>query len=242
MQEKPHVIYILDLLRNVYTKEIGQAQPPRISAYTTLHLAHALRGVFYPSSFTYPITSRFLLQRPEFDIGDVPTLYTMLYSVDDQWKRERAWIVRFLADGMVGRLEWKILKRRHTWDLVGSIFQSEAQDHGLRRSALEVSDVRGSDCIIALTGLLKFLANLTCNKHATMSLVLNSSLFSWIEIQLQTLRSSESLAWARILENIIAVVDVAKVTAATGGEWWSVMCRCLLRILADQRGFLSSNR
>lgn len=137
MQEKPHVIYILDILKNIYS-DTAEDYPPRIAAYTTLHLAHALRSVFYPATFTYPLTARFLLQRQEFDTNDVPLLYSTLYSAGDQWKKERIWIVRFLADGMVGRQEWRVLKRRHTWDLLASIFQSGDHDQNLRRGVLEV--------------------------------------------------------------------------------------------------------
>lgn len=140
MYEKPHVLYILDLLKDLYPKGRSDEYPERLSAYATLHLAHALRGVFYPSHFTYPLTARFLLQRPELDSGDVPALYTMLYSTSDLWRRERMWMVRFLADGMVGRQEWKVLLRRHTWDLVSSVFSNEERDPGLRRSVLEVCD------------------------------------------------------------------------------------------------------
>ena len=69
-------------------------------------------------------------------------LYTMLYnSSDDDWKKERTWIIKFLADGMVGSEDWKILRRRHTWDLLASLFQSESDtgSAGLRAGILEVS-------------------------------------------------------------------------------------------------------
>ena len=138
MQERAHVLHILDLLKDAYENNSAEEHPSRLSAYATLHLAHALRGVFYPAMFTYPLTARFLLQRPELDAGDVPLLYSTLYSADEGWRRERAWMVRFLADGMVGRHEWRVLRRRHTWDLVASIFQSEERDLNLRRGVLEV--------------------------------------------------------------------------------------------------------
>lgn len=139
MQEKPHVLYLLDLLKDTYSGKLVEENSPRLPTYITLHLVHALRGVFYPSNFTYPLTARFLLQRPQLDANDMPLLYSMLYSVSDQWRKERAWIVRFMSDGMVGRQEWKILRRRHTWDLLASMFQSESTDLMLRRSILEVS-------------------------------------------------------------------------------------------------------
>ena len=137
LHERSQVLYIMDLLRDVYVAETPDTAPLRLAAYVTLNLAHALRGVFYPSHFAYPLTARFLLQRPELDSADVPLLYTMLYSTSDQWRRERLWIMRFLVDGMVGRREWRVLKRRHTWDLVASLFNDE-NDPSLRRCTLEV--------------------------------------------------------------------------------------------------------
>jgi nucleolar pre-ribosomal-associated protein 1 len=123
MQEKPHVMYILNLLKNVLRPTSGEL-PNRLPVYSTLILLHALRGVFHPSILTFPLTSRFLLQRPELDTQDVPMLYSMLYNSSENWKKERTWIIRFLADGMMGVGDWKVFKRRHTWDLLASLFQS----------------------------------------------------------------------------------------------------------------------
>ena len=114
--------------------------PPRLPSYTTLILAHALRGVFYPSNFIYPLTARFLLQRPELDPHDVPMLYAMLYSNTDNWKKERKWMIRFLADGMVSSDDWRVLKRRHGWDLLASLFQCIGSDFGMRKGIFEVCE------------------------------------------------------------------------------------------------------
>lgn len=129
--------HVLNLLKDT-TPSAPSDEPPRIPAYTSLLLAHAFRGIFYPSNFIYPLTARFLLQRSVLDPSDVPMLYGMLYSSSDDWKKERAWIVRFLSDAIVGNEEWRILKRRHTWDLLASLFQSEERDRTLRRGVLEV--------------------------------------------------------------------------------------------------------
>lgn len=137
MQEKQHVLHIFNLLKDMVLAAPWD-EAPRLPAFTTLLLAHALRGIFYPSNFSYPLTARFLLQRPTLDPSDVPMLFGMLYSSSDDWKKERAWIVRFLSDGIIGNEEWQIMKRRHTWDLLASLFQSEERDRMLRRSVLEV--------------------------------------------------------------------------------------------------------
>lgn len=144
MQEKPHVLYVLNILRDALPPHL-EAPPRRLPSYTTLVLAHALRGIFYPSNFTYPLTARFLLQRPEIDTNDVPMLYGMLYSSTADWKKERGWIIRFLSDGLVNTEDWRVFQRRHTWDLLASLFQSSESDHALRNGILEVNNPFGSD-------------------------------------------------------------------------------------------------
>jgi nucleolar pre-ribosomal-associated protein 1 len=140
MQEKLHVLHILSLLKDVVPSLPEPLKAPlRLPSYTTLVLSHALRGIFYPSNFIYPTTARFLLQRPELDTTDVPMLYSMVYSNSDDWKKERGWILRFLSDGMLSSDDWRVLKRRHTWDLLASLFQSSEGDRTLRKSIFEVS-------------------------------------------------------------------------------------------------------
>jgi nucleolar pre-ribosomal-associated protein 1 len=139
MQERLQVVYVLRLLRNVMPPSANAQDPPRrLPTYASLILLHALRGIFYPSNFIYPRTARFLLQRPELDVSDVPMLFGMLYSSSDEWKKERGWIIRMLGDGMASTEDWKVLKRRHTWDLVASLFQSSKRDVALRTGILEV--------------------------------------------------------------------------------------------------------
>ncbi|KAK7440039.1 hypothetical protein VKT23_017290 [Stygiomarasmius scandens] len=212
MQEKPHVFLILGLLRDAVMPSDGEV-PVRLPSYTTLLLAHALRGVFYPSNFVYPLTARFLLQRPRLDVNDVPMLYNMLFSSGDHWKKDRAWIIRFLADGMQSTADWRVFKRRHTWDLLASMFQSSENDIALRKGILEV------------------LANLTCIPQATNSLVLKSNLLTWIEMQLLDPKDEECVAWLKILENIIMVVDKEKAEKATDGEWRAWIGRCIFSLL-----------
>ncbi|KIJ58488.1 hypothetical protein HYDPIDRAFT_34133, partial [Hydnomerulius pinastri MD-312] len=217
MQETPKVLYVFRLLKNVMPPPANARDPPRrLPTYASLILLHALRGIFYPSNFIYPRTVRFLLQRPELDVSDVPMLFGMLYSSSDEWKKERGWIVRLLGDGMASAEDWKVLRRRHTWDLVASLFQSSGRDKTLR------------------AGILEMLANLTSNSQACTSLVLKSSLLTWIEMVLGHEAGSDTnhtIAWLRILENIVFLADVSKLERATGGEWCVIICRCLSSLL-----------
>lgn len=212
MQEKPHVLYILHMLRDALKESPEEGSSSRLPSFTTLLLSHALRGVFYPENFIYPLTARFLLQRPELDITDVPMLYSMLYSSSDDWKRERSWILKFIADAMLsaGEEEWRVFRRRHTWDLLASLFQGGGgQDRALRNEILEI------------------LLNLTNSRRIATSLILKSGLLSWIEMMLLVPRDDEVLSWMRILENILDVVDSAKMESSTGGEWRAAIGRCV---------------
>ncbi|KAF8905722.1 ribosome 60S biogenesis N-terminal-domain-containing protein [Gymnopilus junonius] len=207
LQEQPHVMHILNLLKDLMPapstsnspSDSDPEYPRRLPTYTSLLLMHSLRAIFHPSQFIYPHTARFLLQRPSLDVSDVPMLYGLLYSSSDEnmgWKKERAWMMRFLADGM---------------------------------SALE-----GRDGPLRM-GILEVLANLTCNAQATTSLILKSALLQWIEMQLlYSTTKAEGVEWIKILENILVIVDASKLEVATNGDWRYIICRCLACLL-DQK-------
>ncbi|KAA1478653.1 hypothetical protein DENSPDRAFT_692792 [Dentipellis sp. KUC8613] len=216
MQEKPHVLYMLHLVKNALSEVPHDDAAPRLPSYTTLLLAHALRAVFYPSNFIYPLTARFLLQRPELDISDIPMLYGMLYSSSDDWKKERGWILKFMSDAMLGAgaAEWKIFKRRHTWDLLASIWQSAATDRVLRNGVLEV------------------LVNITSSRRMTTALILKSALLTWIEMVILSSSEQEHTAWLKILENILVTVDATRMESSIGGQWRAAIGRCL-QLLMD---------
>ncbi|KAI0052681.1 hypothetical protein FA95DRAFT_1483272 [Auriscalpium vulgare] len=215
MHEKLHVIHILDLLRDAVSKPASE-NPPRLPTFTTLLLAHALRGVFYPANSIYPLTARFLLQRPELDTTDIPMLYNMLYSDSEDWRKERTWQLKFLADAMLdaGEDEWRIFKRRHTWDLLASIWQSGDYDRSLR------------------VGVLDILQNLTAHRRIATSLVLKSGLLAWIEMALVP-REDEMVRWLIILDNIVTVVDAPKLESATSGEWRASIGRAVSLLASD---------
>jgi nucleolar pre-ribosomal-associated protein 1 len=159
-QEQAQTLYILNMLSRLYgaktTKTGNEHQSsvsktteptPRLSSFTTLFFAYAIRALYMPASILYPLTSRFLLQRPEFDPLDPPMLYSMLYSglesdfgsKEGNWKRERNWMLKFLADAMVGSRDWIVLQRRHTWDLLSTMFQANRSDKSLVLSISKVS-------------------------------------------------------------------------------------------------------
>lgn len=52
-------------------------------------------------------------------------------------------------------------------------------------------------------------------------------------MQLGDVRQNEGLAWVKILENIVSVVDASKMNAATNGEWATAISRCLCTLLDE---------
>lgn len=212
-QEKPHVIHIFNLLRGLRLTSTAP-EVAHLPSYATLILAHALRAIFYPSNFIYPHTARFLLQRPALDIHDVPLLYGMLYGSSDEWKRERLWMIKYLADGLQSSQDWRVCKRRHTWDLLASLFQSSPKDRALRNAILEV------------------LANATSIPEAATSLVTKAAILPWIEMQVSgDTRDEETVAFVKILENILVRADHKKAEQFTKGAWRSAICRALSPML-----------
>ena len=63
------------------------------------------------------------------------------------------------------------------------------------------------------------------------SLILKSSLIQWMEVQLLSLKSDECVAWAKIVENILVVVDSEKIEKATRGQWKAGLLRCIGMLL-----------
>lgn len=48
-----------------------------------------------------------------------------------------------------------------------------------------------------------------------------------MEVQIKLARHDEHLAWTKIIENIVVVVDHKKLEQANKGEWQSGLLRCL---------------
>ncbi|UZJ56956.1 hypothetical protein CBS101457_006276 [Exobasidium rhododendri] len=144
-QEKDNLLLILDSVRNCYRSDdvVDPLSPCPLPLTTTLFAAHSLRSLGIPSLYLYPLISRFLLQRPTPDPTDVPLLYNFLYSSAAQsttYKAERMFILRFLATCIKfgGNVEWNILKRRHVWDSICSLYTVRSIDTNVRRAIEDI--------------------------------------------------------------------------------------------------------
>lgn len=115
--------------------------PPRLPTMTTLFLAYHLHSLGSPSHFLYPLTSRFLLQRPVLDLYDPPMLYALLYGSDrgprgelpsmQEVRRGRGWIVRLIRDGTRS----EVVSVRNNWKHIDLWFQCTELTSRTGRSA-----------------------------------------------------------------------------------------------------------
>lgn len=61
-------------------------------------------------------------------------------------------------------------------------------------------------------------------------------------MQLRSAPPGERLAWVKILQNIVHVINPAKLEAAVGLEWRSALCRCLSLLVSEDSGMLLAFR
>ena len=254
-QEKDHLIMILDLLRDALDSSIAiqdgtlVSDAPFLPTTTTLFIAHALRSVTTPGSFIYPVISHFLLQRPELDVGDAPLLYNLLYTSTDRYKQERMWMLRFLRDvaRSGGKSDWKVFKRRRTWELLASLYDACDAVHSAGVSAERAVEETAIRALVEDTT-----SWLVQNGDVAIELVTRRGLLAWIWQQIVregvvalagetsgrveeseggevagTLRS----VWMVVVAQLVRSVDLDRLHRATDGAWISTTLTLTLTML-----------
>ncbi|KAK4329709.1 hypothetical protein RTBOTA2_005661 [Rhodotorula toruloides] len=166
-REKDELVLVLTQVRLTIYFQAGEAIPSSIA----LFLAHCVSLIGAPESPLYPPFMRFLLQRSTMDVRDVPLFYNMLYSSNtDEFaaapREERAWMVRYLTEGLVRSQDWKIYRRRQVFELLASLFEASRQDPPLRKL------------------VLKFLIRATSIPTAARELLSRNGLLGWLSSQL----------------------------------------------------------
>jgi len=181
-------------------------------------LAHALRGIFYPSHFLYPHTSRYLLQRPELDRSDIPMLLSMLYSSSDDAKKERLWMLRLIRDGLRSDMDWRVVRRRHVLDMLGSMFEGSPNDHSLRSAVMEI------------------LVEIASMQNAVTTLIVRHAWLSWVDLQLSslTIRRDEDVLWLKMIHQLSLSANYGQLDKLTDGSWRLDIHGCLRRLLSRE--------
>ncbi|BEJ10826.1 hypothetical protein CspHIS471_0102480 [Cutaneotrichosporon sp. HIS471] len=197
--EQLMLLQTLELVAHSLPAPESEESQPRLSPLITLFVAHALRAQAHPANFLFPLSSRFLLQRPTLDVADVPLLYGMLYAAGDGARRERAWIVRLLRDGVRSNRDAAILARRNTSALLCSLFQSSL-DAPFRRAVLAA---------------LRSLARTSTGARA----LLCASLAPWVRVQWED--AGNHPAAEEVRDALLGLLDDAVAAAGTERAAWA---------------------
>jgi nucleolar pre-ribosomal-associated protein 1 len=197
--EQLMLLHTLELVAHSLPAPDNEDAQPRLSPLITLFVAHALRSQAHPSNFLFPLSSRFLLQRPTLDVADVPLLYGMLYAAGDGARRERAWIVRLLRDGVRSNRDAAILARRNTSALLCSLFQSSL-DAPFRRAVLAA---------------LRSLARTSTGARA----LLRGSIAPWVRVQWDDAENHPAAEEVR--DALLGLLDDAVAAAGTERAAWA---------------------
>lgn len=233
--EKDQLLVIFDALRNAYVagqnaSNIGVAPLPLT---TTLFAAHSLRAIAHPSLYLYPPISRFLLQRAApLDQSDVPLLYSFLYASSQQspaYRQERLFILRYVTASLRfgGRSDWRVMKRRHVWHAVCSLYLA-TMDAGVLR---------------AIEDLWEAAAH---KKHVAMSVVLRQGFLDFVQ-QILVVRPSrpghgrEADYWLRLMAGLVRSLDLARVHSACGSTWLASLCRVAELVIASESSAASGS-
>ncbi|KAM0750489.1 hypothetical protein T439DRAFT_302525 [Meredithblackwellia eburnea MCA 4105] len=186
-KEKDEVLLVLNHCRKCIYNQEGEPIPSLIA----LFLANCLHCITTPDSPLYPELSRFLLQRPTLDQRDVPMFYLLFYSASDEPRIDHHWLIQFLSEGLVRNQDWRILRRRQTFELLASFFQAGQNDTHARKLVLQ------------------FILRASAIPQATRELLTRNRLLSWVASQDPTDTIERKLLLAAIT-NILATVALDK--------------------------------
>ncbi|ORY47184.1 ribosome 60S biogenesis N-terminal-domain-containing protein [Leucosporidium creatinivorum] len=188
-REKDEIVLILTQARNCIYSSAGEAIPSVIA----LFLANCMHIIGTPESTLYPAFTRFLLQRPILDQRDVPMFYLLFYTTSDEPVEDHRWLLRFLAEGLVRSQDWKIYRRRQTFELLASLLQTSKQDPASRKLVLQ------------------FLLRATSIPQAARELLSRNGLLGWISAQ-TAVDPAERRLLISILSNLVDVLSNDKLS------------------------------
>ena len=105
--------------------------------------------------------------------------------------------------------DWKIFRRRQTYELLASLMQSNKQDTVTRKLVLQVRTSVNA-VAISLTRPIQFLIRATSIPQAAQELLSRNGLLGWISSQVPA-DATERRLMISVIGNIVEVVDGEKI-------------------------------
>ena len=132
-REQPELYNLLFTLRNA----LSAVSVPRLSSVFTGFVISAAHVLLAPEHHLYGTLNKFLFLHATLDVADVPLFYQMLNSSAEHFRRDRMWMLGLLRRGVRDVLDHRVLKRRHTAEILLSFHDSSLSDAATRRAVLE---------------------------------------------------------------------------------------------------------
>ncbi|DBA78105.1 TPA: hypothetical protein ACH3X2_008078 [Trebouxia sp. C0005] len=130
-QQTRQVQLLLESLKRSISQPFQQL-PGVIAAFA----AEAVFVLMSPGCAVYPPLNKLLLKRSELNIQEVPLMYQLLVSGNQQHSEEQVWIVQLLAAGLRGPLDAQLYRRRFVVELLMNLHDSPLANGHIRRLAL----------------------------------------------------------------------------------------------------------
>ncbi|TPX36788.1 hypothetical protein SeMB42_g07051 [Synchytrium endobioticum] len=188
-KEVDQIKLVLDGLRNAIPNESY-----RVCSISALFVALSLPIMLAPANKLFPLVNKFWLQRAIVDLEDIPMFYELFFSASDDCRKERAWMLRLLVNGLKTEADYNVYRKRHVFDHLFGYFSSPVCDANSQKLILEL------------------LNRTTSFPSVVKELVYKSGLTSFIHALVmmpQLLRSpaSSSPLIPNVLKNVMGCID-----------------------------------
>ncbi|KAL6058656.1 Ribosome 60S biogenesis N-terminal-domain-containing protein [Balamuthia mandrillaris] len=244
-RERAQVKWMLSSLKHAITTP-NQYIPTPISAF----LARAVSVLAHPEHHLFRSINSFLLSRPFLDLEDIPMFYALFNSSEEEWRKEREWLLLTLRQGINHEQDLELWKRRHVFEILLSFYDSNLCDHHNGNLVLET------------------LARAANNVPACAIHLIKSGALSWLGLAFtRTNISSTHLQWMAMLLSSLAktivhtndhreqevadqeTIEMASDSFISSSEWQGLAAtlpllihQCVLRLTSatEERGSSSS--
>jgi len=173
--ERPQLTLLLRMFRNSISSKLQRVRPLTASFFN-----EAAWVMLRPDHHLYAALNCFLLQRPIYDVEDVPMFYQLFHSATEYSAHDRKWMLRVLCEGVHTEADYQVLRRRHGLALLMAFASSSSSGVNSRRTVLKILWQTATaheqtlvDCV-EHCGVTSWLVQLACDTGRSWSLRLRA--------------------------------------------------------------------
>ncbi|KAF3935554.1 hypothetical protein ABW19_dt0202635 [Dactylella cylindrospora] len=173
-----------------------------IPTITALFLSRALSIVSNPSHPLYEKVMRWLQSRSLINLNEIPLLREFLRSEEEGYWKEVLWMLEALADGIKGRRDVEVLRKRGVWEEVMGLYTSAPS--GLAGIGGDARKEKGQ---AIKKKILDVLWNTAGVEGGATTLITRTGVVSWVKMMvLQTAKGAEGEEERVMLKRLVGRV------------------------------------